>query len=392
MLGLIRIMGRMFKISISICLLLLSVLAGAPQAHAEKRAALVIGHSAYKFTQRLPNPANDALAVAATLKSIGFRDVEVAIDNTIEGLRNTIRKFGNKAATLDLALVYYAGHGMELGGANYLLPIDAKLKTDRDLDYEAITLDLILRAIEPAKRMRIVILDACRNNPFAAQMKISGTVQRSVTRGLVRVEPSGDTLVAYAAKAGTVAEDGDGKNSPYTSALLKHVGTPGLEISMLFRRVRDTVLAETNGRQEPFVYGSLRGEAIYLVPPETKSAANTAAARKQAPKTAAAKSTAAKSGSGELRFDEPVPTGAYPVRGQSLETLAMSVPLNSPIEGLDEELWKKPCASCHQWNRDRLCKQGSSYINAPSDVFRHPHPFGGAYKLALMRWAKAGCK
>ena len=161
-------------------------------------------------------------------------------------MRLSIRKFGEKAASVDVALVYYAGHGMELGGHNYLLPVDAKLKSDRDLDFEALTLGLVLRAIEPVKRMRIVILDACRDNPFAAQMQISGPIKRSVGRGLARIEPPGETLVAYAAKAGTVADDGAGKHSPYTAAFLKHLGTAGLEISLLFRRVRDTVLAATN--------------------------------------------------------------------------------------------------------------------------------------------------
>ncbi|MGI9382581.1 MAG: caspase family protein, partial [Methyloligellaceae bacterium] len=161
-------MSRLRGTTACICLLFLVALARTSPALAEKRAALVIGNSAYEHAQRLPNPANDALAVAATLRSIGFRDVEVAIDQNIDDLRRSIRKFGEKAASVDVALVYYAGHGMELGGQNYLLPVDARLKSDRDLDFEALTLGLVLRAIEPVKRMRIVILDACRNNPFAA--------------------------------------------------------------------------------------------------------------------------------------------------------------------------------------------------------------------------------
>lgn len=359
-----------------ICLLVLIQMTALPQAHAEKRAALIIGNSAYTSIQRLPNPANDALAVAATLRSIGFQDVEVAVDLTLDGLRRAIRKFGEKAAKVDVAMFYYAGHGMELGGNNYLLPVDAKLKSDRDLDYEALTLDLVLRALEPAKRLRMVVLDACRDNPFAARMKMSGNVKRSVSRGLTRIEPSGDTLVAYAAKAGTVADDGRGKHSPYTSALLKHLGTPGLEISLLFRRVRDTVLDATDRQQEPFVYGSLGGDEIYLVPP--------------APKATATKQ-AAVNPDGGLRFDQPVPYGAYPVRGQTLKELADSIPANSPLKGLDEKFWQKPCSSCHQWNRERLCEQGKSYASAPQHMMRHPHPFGGAYKMALMRWSKSGC-
>ena len=377
-------------------LVILVILAWVSPAWAEKRAALVIGNSTYEHAQRLINPANDALAIAATLRSIGFNDVDVAIDQTIDEMRETVRKFGEKTADMDFALVYFAGHGMEMGGKNYLLPVDAKLKSDRDLDFEALTLNLVLRAIEPAKRLRIVILDACRNNPFASQMRLSGSATRSVSRGLVRIEPIGDTLVAYAAKDGTVAEDGAGDNSPFAAALLEHMGTAGLEISLLFRRVRDSVLEQTDRRQEPFVYGSLGGEAIYLVPP---AIAKKEKVKKEIVTAKRPEPTTARSGSGKnnpsdnsLRFDAPVPNGAYPVRGQSIQELAASVPLNPPIAGLQEDLWKIPCQSCHQWNRERLCEQGKSYIDAPNDLMRHPHPYGGAYKVALMRWSMDGCK
>ena len=373
----------------------ITVLVWTSPTHAEKRAALVIGNSAYKHTQSLINPSNDALAIAATLRSIGFKDVEVAIDQDFDSMRDTVRKFGQRAAKLDFALVYYAGHGMEMGGKNYLLPVDAKLRSDRDLDYEALTLNLILRAIEPAKQLRIVILDACRDNPFAAQMRISGKGTRSVSRGLAQVEPTGNTLVAYASKHGTVAEDGAGDNSPFATALLEHMGVPGLEISMLFRRVRDSVLDQTNRGQEPFVYGSLGGEAIYLVPPEKTKTVETrkkaaAAMRPQSSPVAAGSAKRGQSDGG-LRFDEPVPHGANPVRGRTLEELASAIPLNPPIQGLDDSLWMKPCQSCHQWNRDRLCEQGKSYVGAPNDLMRHPHPYGGAYKIALMRWSQSGC-
>jgi len=377
-------------------LVLFAALAWASPAWADKRIALVIGNSTYAHAQSLTNPANDALAIAATLRSIGFDDVDVAVDQTFDAMRETVRQFGKKSASVDLALVYYAGHGMEMGGKNYLLPVDARLRSDRDLDFEAMTLNLVLRAIEPARRLRIVLLDACRNNPFAAQMRISGSATRSVSRGLVRIEPMGDTLVAYAAKDGTVAEDGAGENSPFAAALLEHMGTPGLEISLLFRRVRDSVLKRTNRRQEPFVYGSLGGDPIYLVPPKVVKKKE---GIKQIVTAKGQSSTFVRAGAGEnntadggLRFDAPVPTGAYPVRGQSLEELAKSIPINPPIAGLKESLWKKTCNACHQWNRERLCEQGKSYINAPNDLMRHPHPYGGAYKLALLRWSKAGCK
>ena len=173
-------------------------------------------------------------------------------------------------------MVYYAGHGIEVDQRNYLVPVDAELGSDHDVEYETVPLDLVVRAAERASGLRLVILDACRDNPFAASMRRAGTT-RSIGRGLARVEPAGSTLVAYAAKGGTVAADGDGRNSPYTEALLAHLEEPGLEVGMMFRRVRDAVLASTRRRQEPFVYGSLSSEMVYLkAPPVTRPAQQTA--------------------------------------------------------------------------------------------------------------------
>jgi uncharacterized caspase-like protein len=271
---------------------LLSLLAIFPawQAQAEKRVALVIGNANYQSASSLRNTIGDAMAVAAKLDSLRFDTVQLALDQDARAMRQTIRSFAAVAARADVALVYYAGHGMEMDGKNYLIPTDAMLKSDLDLDYEAIPLHLMMRSIESAGRMRVVVLDACRNNPFAAQMTISGRITRQVTSGLARIEPGADTLVAFAARDGTVADDGHGEHSPFTSALLRHLDTPRLEIGLLFRRVRDTVLAATNRIQEPFVYGSLGGQEFYLneqatrdtnpgsAPEETRSARSAATA------------------------------------------------------------------------------------------------------------------
>jgi hypothetical protein len=160
-------------------------------------------------------------------------------------------------------VIYYSGHGMEIGGENWLIPIDAELQSDRDAENEAIALKSAMYQVANGSSLGLVILDACRNNPFAAKMQRSARY-RSVDRGLVRVEPSDNVLVAYAAREGTVASDGDGRHSPFTAALLNNLETPGLEINFLFRNVRDEVLTATKREQQPFVYGSLSKQAIYL--------------------------------------------------------------------------------------------------------------------------------
>jgi Caspase domain/Putative peptidoglycan binding domain len=180
--------------------------------------------------------------------------------------KRAIRKFEDAAFEADIAVVFYAGHGIEVGGINYLVPVDAKLATDRDAEDEAISLNRVVESVEGAKRLRLVILDACRNNPFVATMR-RRTALRSVTSGLGKVEPtSTDTLIAYAAKGGSTAEDGEGAHSPFTRALLDNLAVPGLDIRLAFGRVRDEVLKITNRRQEPFVYGSLGGGTVALVP------------------------------------------------------------------------------------------------------------------------------
>jgi uncharacterized caspase-like protein len=172
--------------------------------------------------------------------------------------------FAREAEGADWAVVYYAGHGIEMGGVNYLLPVDARLETDRDAQFEAVPLDQVMSAVDGAKKLRLVLLDACRDNPFARQMRRT-TASRSVGRGLARIEPEGGTLVVYAAKHGEVALDGEGGgNSPFVAALVKNLPTPGVEINKLFRLVRDEVMAATGRRQEPFLYGSLPGEDFFF--------------------------------------------------------------------------------------------------------------------------------
>jgi uncharacterized caspase-like protein len=246
-----------------ICAMLLAVFALTAGTAQAKRVALVIANGRYANANALPNPPADARLIAASLKRAGFTSVDVQIDLGKTALEVALRNFGQSAEGADVALVYYAGHGIEAGGQNYLIPTDAKLERDRDLEIEATRLDTVLLMGEGAK-LRLVVLDACRNNPFATKMQRTMR-NRAVGRGLAAVEPEGETLVVYAAKAGATAADGEGANSPFAEALAKRIVQPGLEISLLFRAVRDDVLAKTGRTQEPFTYGSLSGTAFYFV-------------------------------------------------------------------------------------------------------------------------------
>src|SRR6202790_1605069 len=251
-------------------------------ALAEKRVALVLGNSAYQNVPQLPNPVNDGAVIAATLKDAGFDVVDSRHDLTAAETRRALRDFGDRARDADIAVVYYAGHGIEVDGTNYVIPVDAKLERDTDVYDEAFSLDRVLLAIEPAKQLRLVILDACRDNPFAKIMKRT-LASRAISQGLAKVEPtSPNMLIAYSAKAGSTAADGDGKNSPFTVALSKYLTTPGLDVRRAFGFVRDDVLKSTGNRQEPFVYGSLGGEDVPLVAAPARTAAPAPAPNAQA--------------------------------------------------------------------------------------------------------------
>ena len=263
-----------------LCPLLLAaaLLFGPDPAFAGKRVALVIANSAYQHAPPLANPVNDGTVMAKTLKDAGFDSVDYRHDLSALDTRRVLRDFADATRTADIAVVYYAGHGIEVEGSNYLIPVDAKLERDTDVYDEALSLDRILVAVEPAKQLRLVILDACRDNPFGKTMKRT-VASRGIGRGLAQVEPtSPNTLIAYSAKAGFTAQDGDGANSPFTVALSRHLTTPGLDVRRAFGFVRDDVLKSTGNKQEPFVYGSLGGEDVPLVPVKAMAAATVAPA------------------------------------------------------------------------------------------------------------------
>ena len=243
----------------------------AVAATAEQRIALVVGIGAYAHAPELPNPRNDAQAMAGALRGMGFT-VEEKYDLDNRGMAEALRGFGIRAAQADVALLYFAGHGMQVGGTNFLIPADARLERERDLVYEALPLNLPMGELAQARKLGILILDACRNNPFADRLVRSGTKRTEVHSGFARVDDTPtDTLVAMATRADAVAEDGQGDHSPYTASLLKNFEVPGLELSLFFRRVRDDVMQITQGRQEPFLYGSLGAAPFYFNPlPENR--------------------------------------------------------------------------------------------------------------------------
>jgi hypothetical protein len=263
-----KMFRRLVSIAAAIGGAILSVVISPDSAWADKRVALIVGNSTYQTVPQLPNPERDASAVAKMFKDAGFDSVDLQLNVGNLEFKRAIRKFEAAADDADIAVVYYAGHGLEISGTNYLIPVDARLASDRDADDEAIPLERLVSSADGARRLRLIILDACRDNPFVTTMRRERKVaNRAVVAGLGKVEPtSTDTLIAYAAKAGSTADDGDGQHSPFTSAVLKNLPVPGLDVRLAFGRVRDEVLKITGSRQEPFVYGSLGGGNVSLVP------------------------------------------------------------------------------------------------------------------------------
>ena len=250
------------------------LIAFASTARAEKRVALVIGNSAYAHAPALPNPKNDARTLAAALRRLHFDQVLERSDLTQATMLAELRSFGDLALDSDWAVVFYAGHGMQMDGQNFLIPVDARLARASDVEDETVALDRVMSKVREARKLRLIILDACRDNPFAPRMEQAGR-KRALGRGLAPVEPEGGELIAYAARDGQQAADGDMRNSPFTAALLANIEQPGVEINLLFRRVRGAVLAATNKTQEPFVYGSLPEEQFYFNPANAEKDAAT---------------------------------------------------------------------------------------------------------------------
>lgn len=249
----------------------------APSAAEARKVALIIGNGDYANTSRLVNPANDIKIIAASAKQAGFDDVTIAADLAVNDFQKAMRDFRAKADGAEVAMVYYAGHGIEAQGKNWLIPTDAQLKSDLDLPYEAINLDRLMESVSGAQ-IRMVVLDSCRNNPFGRSWR-SGT--RAVVNGLAGVEAD-DVLVIFAAAPGQTAADGTSGNSPFATSLAKRLPQPDMPVQLLGGLIRDDVLRATAGSQRPFVSASITGTPVYLVPRTAPAAAPAASGDRSA--------------------------------------------------------------------------------------------------------------
>ncbi len=242
-----------------------ALMAASAPASAEKRVALVIGNSAYQHTGTLKNPSNDATDMARTLRELDFEVID-GTDLTKRDMVKRIRTFADKVRGADVGLFYYAGHGLQVNGRNFLAPVDAKLSSDVDLDFEAVELDLVLKQLERSSRLSLVFLDACRDNPLAMQLAQTSR-SLGIGRGLAQVEKAVGMMIAFSTQPGNVALDGDGRNSPYTAALLRHIAAQGRSINDTMIEVRRDVLEQTDGKQVPWENSSLTGQFFFKPAP-----------------------------------------------------------------------------------------------------------------------------
>lgn len=228
----------------------------------EKRVALVVGNSAYTYTTPLKNPVNDADKIAKVLESLGF-EVVLGLDLTHSETSNTVRKFAKRLNGVETALFFYAGHGLQVNGVNYLIPVDARLGGEEDLEFESMRLERVIELMERVPR-NLIFLDACRNNPLARSLARSmGTRSVSIGRGLAKMEVRAEAMISFATEPGQVALDGAGRHSPFTDALLKHIVTPDLDIAFLMRRVRKDVKETTQQKQIPWHNSSLTDPFVF---------------------------------------------------------------------------------------------------------------------------------
>jgi uncharacterized caspase-like protein len=255
----LRAAGICFTAAMAVALVLVQ------PAAAQKRVALIVGNSAYTHAGALVNPANDAADMAAALKEVGI-EVILGLDLDKRAFDLKVRDFARALGDADTGIFFYAGHGLQVAGRNYLVPVDAQLQNERDLDFEAVALDFVLKQMELERETKtnIVFLDACRDNPLGRNLARSmGTRSASVGRGLAQVQTGVGTFIAYSTQPGNVALDGSGRNSPFTAALAKGVKAPGRNLTAVMIDVRKEVLSVTNGKQVPWDHSALTGDFYF---------------------------------------------------------------------------------------------------------------------------------
>ena len=252
-------------VRVAVVLLLLMVLPSAVLA--EKRVALVIGNSAYKHAGELTNPKNDAADIAMALRRLGFQVID-GFDLDKPSFDRKIREFATALQGAKVGVFFYAGHGLQVAGQNYLVPVDAQAETAGALDFEMIRLDLVHRTMEREVQTNIIFLDACRNNPLARNLaRAMGTRSTEIGRGLAPVESGVGTLISFSTQPGNVALDGSGRNSPFAESLIKHISTSSEDLSGILIGVRKDVMAATQRKQVPWEHSALEGRFFFKEAP-----------------------------------------------------------------------------------------------------------------------------
>ncbi|MES0100464.1 caspase domain-containing protein [Mesorhizobium sp. M0019] len=397
-------------------LVMLSLLLTLTAANAERRVALVLGNSQYQHAPALTNPVHDAQAVAERLKSLDF-EVVSGFDLTKLQTQTTIAQFAKQVRGADIALFFYAGHGLQVSGSNYLLPVDAALEDETSLDFEAVPVDFVLRQMSRETSIRLIFLDACRDNPLAEVLAKTAGV-KGARSGLaeIPIENAGaGTLVAFSTSPNQVAYDGSSEHSPFTSALLAHIGASNVSITDAMNRVTADVFKATAGKQRPWINVSLTTEVVlHEVDLNAPLIVGEATAPQQSLGASGGRNAAANpSGADDAQlalnvlrqkiprlasdepifFDQPVDFGDPAIDGKSIAELITGKPLFTPVEGLDKAVWEgKHCNGCHEWSEDRLCEQAKNFAANDVSVLRLQHPLGTRFKVALAKWAQGGCK
>ena len=337
----------------------LSALVFAQAAHAERRVALVLGNSDYKNAVKLPNAKGDAEAIAAVLRSVGF-EVVMGTNLGRDAMTEKMSEFGRIAGGADAALFFYAGHGMQLEGKNLLIPIDADLKSELDAKVRTIEIDSVLQHTMADAKIKLVLLDACRDNPFAKQIVASAPKTRSVAvgTGLAEMRPGEGTLIAFATGAGQTALDGEGKHSPFTRALLNHIPTPDAEIRTVLTMVRAQVVEDTRKQQLPWENTNMTG--FFFMNKKSPGAVAVASA------PAGAAPQAANSG-----FDPRV---------MELE-LWNSVKTSNSADDYKAYIEKFPAGTFSDLARSRIAALASKPAGTVSDASAPISPSGGASEI-----------
>lgn len=396
----------------------------APQALAqEKRVALVLANAAYQNTPRLLNPVRDGQAIANKLRELNF-DVITGFDLTTAESEKLVASFGKALQGASVGLFYYAGHALQLDGENYLLPVNAAVEDEASLDFEAIRLEVVLRQMSREAATRLIFIDAALADPLADKLKASGGNSLLGLAEPKAPEGGNGALIAMATAPNQVVDEIVDIHSPFSGALLAHLGAANATMAEVMADVESDVAQATSDKQKPWVSNTLAKDVVLravdmnaplIVGGAEEGAGGGAAAaggqQQPAGGQQAAVAPAAPAGGKDqaaiealraqipklatddpIFFDIPVQFGDPAIDGKSISMLIQGKPLFSPVEGLEHKVWDNHCSACHQWTKERLCEQAKVYAATDVAVLRLQHPLGTRFKVALGRWAKNDCQ